>query len=53
VDGDGLDDILIGASGADPDGASGAGESYVISGAQLSAEMTDDGIIDLGDVFLF
>jgi hypothetical protein len=33
VNGDGFDDIVIGAPGADPAGASGAGESYVVFGA--------------------
>jgi FG-GAP repeat len=52
VDGDGLDDILIGADTANPDGADSAGETYVLSGALLSAEKADDGVIDLGDLFL-
>jgi hypothetical protein len=33
VNGDGIDDIIIGAPGADPNGNSGAGESYVVFGA--------------------
>ena len=33
VNGDGFDDIIIGASGADPNGNSAAGESYVVFGA--------------------
>lgn len=33
VNGDGLDDILIGADGGDPGGDSNAGESYVVFGA--------------------
>ena len=32
VNGDGFDDIIIGATGADPNGNSGAGESYVVFG---------------------
>jgi hypothetical protein len=32
VNGDGFDDLIIGAAGADPDGESGAGESYVVFG---------------------
>lgn len=32
VNGDGIDDLIIGASGADPNGDSDAGESYVIFG---------------------
>ena len=37
VDGDGLDDIIIGADDADPDGREGAGESYVVFGATFAA----------------
>jgi VCBS repeat-containing protein len=32
VNGDGLDDLIIGASGADPNGNEAAGESYVVFG---------------------
>jgi len=32
VNGDGLDDVIVGATTADPHGASGAGESYVVFG---------------------
>ena len=32
VNGDGFDDIMIGASGADPGGDTSAGESYVVFG---------------------
>ena len=33
VNGDGFDDVIIGASGGDPNGNGGAGESYVVFGA--------------------
>ena len=42
VNGDGLDDVIVGADGADPDGKSLAGESYVVFGK------TDSASIDLG-----
>jgi len=32
INGDGIDDLIIGAKGADPNGKSGAGESYVVFG---------------------
>ena len=32
INGDGFDDLIIGAHGADPNGASAAGETYVIFG---------------------
>ena len=49
VDGDGRDDILIGAPRSDPDGDFNAGETYVVSGALLAAEKNDDGVINLAD----
>ena len=36
INGDGLDDLIIGAPGADPDEKNGAGESYVIFGVEQS-----------------
>lgn len=51
-DGDGPDDVMIGASGADPKGASEAGETYVLSGTVLSAERADHCVIDLSDCYL-
>ncbi len=51
VDGDGLDDLLIGASQADDGGAS-SGEAYLLYGAQLAAldaaDGSTDGVVDLG-----
>ena len=32
VNGDGFDDVIIGAIGGDPNGNSGAGESYIVFG---------------------
>ena len=61
VNGDGIDDLIIGASGGDPNGISSAGESYVvfgrIGGASASFDLsTLDGTngfvingIDFGD----
>jgi hypothetical protein len=53
VDGDGLDDLLIGARGGDGGGA-GSGETYLITAADLAAadaaDGSSDGVIDLGNV---
>ena len=38
VNGDGYDDLIIGAHGADPNGDSGAGETYVIYGGATGTE---------------
>ena len=45
VNGDGYDDLIIGAYGADPNGDSAAGETYVVYGG-ASAPGTD-GVLDL------
>ncbi len=54
VDGDGLDDILIGAYLADGGGVD-SGESYLITAANLVAadaeDGTIDGVIDLGNLY--
>ena len=52
VDGDGFDDIIIGADGAANGDGAGAGESYVLSGALLTAEKLDDGVIELSDFLI-
>lgn len=45
IDGDGLDDVIIGARFADPEGQDAAGETYIVFGSALSNDM--DGVIDL------
>lgn len=56
VNGDGVDDLIIGASTADPDGKSSAGESYVVFGRDFSSCTSDlnaDGVADQGDTQTF
>jgi Ca2+-binding RTX toxin-like protein len=43
VNGDGFDDLIIGAPGADPSGTSSAGESYVVYGRDFTGEVTHTG----------
>ena len=43
VNGDGFDDLLIGANGADPNGAVTAGQSYVLYGANFTDSVTQAG----------
>ena len=47
VNGDGIDDLIIGAYGASPDGKSGAGESYVVYGV-AGADVSSKRSFDLG-----
>jgi hypothetical protein len=37
VNGDGLDDLIVGADGSNPSGKSSAGKSYVVSGKANSS----------------
>ncbi len=53
VNGDGVDDILIGASRADPNGLSSAGQTYVVFGrgpaAACPGDITGDGATNSAD----
>ena len=47
INGDGIDDLIIGAYNADPNGTSGAGESYVVFGSKNGfAESIDLAALD-------
>ena len=48
VNGDGYDDLIIGADGADPDGDNRAGEAYLVYGGASAPGM--DGVLDLSDL---
>jgi hypothetical protein len=52
INGDGVDDILIGAVFADPNGQSNAGESYVIFGrpSPCDGDANGDNVIDVNDI---
>ena len=43
VNGDGFDDLIIGANSADPNGLNGAGASYVVFGSNFTASVTQVG----------
>jgi len=56
VNGDGIDDLIIGARGAAPNGITFAGESYVVFGRDLkpcTPDLNRDGILDNGDIGAF
>ena len=48
VNGDGYDDLIIGAWSADPDGVSNAGETYIVYGG--ASTPGSDGVLDLSDL---
>ena len=48
VNGDGYDDLIIGASGADLDGDSNAGETYIVYGGASAPGI--GGVLDLSDL---
>ena len=47
INNDGIDDLIIGASGADPNGNDGAGQSYVIFGG---TDIGSSGTLELSDL---
>lgn len=51
LDGDDVQDFVIGAYGADPDGISRGGEVYVISGASLDQFANQSGIVRIAEYF--
>jgi hypothetical protein len=57
INGDGVDDIIIGAYGADPNGQGEAGESYVVFGWKhepaapaCEGDANGDGVVDVNDI---
>jgi hypothetical protein len=44
VNGDGIDDLIVGALFASPGGQSGAGESYVVFGRSTAPLSLGDGV---------
>jgi len=50
INGDGLDDVIIGATGADPNGKSSAGESYVVFGKNTRDDDHFSASLELSDL---
>lgn len=51
VDGDGLDDVLVGAPNADlPDGREAAGQTFLVGGAAIAASSGTGGVLTLRDI---
>ncbi len=51
VNGDGIDDLIIGAAGADPNWQFKAGETYIIFGRTIcQADLNTDGAVDTADL---
>ena len=51
VDGDGMDDLVVGAYGATAGGQDQSGESYVVFSPVLSGDLNSDGIVGSVDYF--
>jgi VCBS repeat-containing protein len=47
INGDGFDDLIVGATGADPNGQNGAGESYVLFGFATTATTNEDTAVNI------
>ncbi len=52
VNGDGLADVIVGAYGADPDGNSAAGESYIVFSPVVPSDLDGDGSVEIADLLL-
>jgi hypothetical protein len=51
INGDGVDDLIIGANRADPNGNGSAGESYVVFGrTPCDPDLNADGVVDTADL---
>ncbi|MEM1278444.1 MAG: Ig-like domain-containing protein [Cyanobacteria bacterium P01_H01_bin.152] len=50
INGDGIDDLIIGASGADPNGVEDAGESYVVFGRDSKLGQGFDASLNLSEL---
>jgi hypothetical protein len=51
VNGDGIDDLIIGASGANPDGNNDSGQSYVVFGRDTAQAGNFDAVLPLESLF--